>query len=255
MMASHVALDHVLFALLALVWPLVDWLWLYPLLSRAVAAGVPGARGRAYLVNMLTAWGLTACVIVLWMTHWRPWAALELGASTPLRLGIGFALAALYLSLAWTQRRAILARPGRLERVRRQLGSADALLPRTPGERRGFAMVAVTAGICEEVLYRGFVMWYVAAWFAPLVPHAISVALAVVISSVLFGFAHVYLGAAHVLKTAIAGLVFALIVVSAGSVWPAIIIHAAMDLLAGDLGFRALGAMPAGSSDPSAPTA
>jgi membrane protease YdiL (CAAX protease family) len=110
------------------------------------------------------------------------------------------------------------------------------LLPRTPGERRGFAAVSITAGICEELLFRGFLMWYFAGW---------GIVAAVVVSSLLFGFAHIYQGIQSVPRTGILGLVLCLIVVAAGSLWPAIIIHAAIDLNSGDLGYRALsGAKP-----------
>jgi membrane protease YdiL (CAAX protease family) len=230
MMASHVALDHVLFAAIAIVSPLVD-LWLYPMLVRASAAGVPGVRARAYVVNLLTAWGLTACVIGLWAARGRPWSALRLGFATPLRLGAGLALAVAFLVLLLVQRRALVARPDRLARLASKLSNAEALLPHTPGELRGFAAVSITAGICEELLFRGFLMWYFAGW---------GVVAAVVVSSLFFGFAHIYLGVPHVPRTAILGLVFALIVVAAGSLWPAIIIHAAIDLNSGDLGYRAL---------------
>lgn len=245
MIGSHVALDHVLLVVIAVVSPLVDWLWLYPLLKRATAASVPGARARFYLTAILTAWGLTICVIALWAARARPWAALGLGSGTPLRLTIGLALAALVIGLLWAQWRAILARPERLELVRRKLGTIAALMPHTPGERRGFTLVAITAGICEEVLFRGFVMWYVGVWTGPV--------LAAAISSALFGFAHIYLGVWHVPRTAIIGVAFALIVLATGSLWPAIIIHAAVDLHSGDLGFRALGAVRAGDPHPDAP--
>lgn len=241
MIASHGTFDHVLFAVIALASPLVDF-WLYPFLVRASAAGVPGARARAYLVNILTSWGFTACVIALWAVRERPWNALRLGFATPLRLGAGLALAAIVVVLLLVQRRALLARPDRLARLlgKMKMSNAEALLPHTRGERRGFAVVSITAGICEEVLFRGFVMWYFAGW---------GIVAAVAVSSLFFGLGHIYLGVPHVLRTAIIGLVFAFIVLAAGSLWPAIIIHAAIDLNSGDLGFRALTATRAEGTD------
>jgi len=239
-MTAPVPLDHLLFALIALASPLVDWLWLYPRFLRAAKAGVPGARRRLYLTGILWSWGLMAFVLALWASRGRPWGGIELGASTPLRLGIRRALAAVYLVLMWSARRKLLARPDRLERFRRKLGDGDPLIPRTSGERRGFTLVAITAGVCEEVLYRGFVMWYAGVWAGPV--------LAVAISSLLFGFAHLYLGTSHVYRTAVVGVIFALIALAAGSLWPVILIHAAMDLTAGDLGYRALGGAPADDS-------
>ena len=40
-----------------------------------------------------------------------------------------------------------------------QLKPVAALLPRTAAERWVFALLALTAGICEEVLYRGASGW------------------------------------------------------------------------------------------------
>lgn len=245
MIGSPVTLEHVLFALLVFVLPVLERLWLYPRFVRANKAGIAGTRQRYYLMGMLMEWTAVACVIALWASNARPWAILGLGFGTPPRFASGLALAALYLALAGWQRRAIIARPDGMELMRRKFGDSGAeLVPRTPGERRGFGALSITAGICEELLYRGFVMWYVGHWTG--------VTFAVLISSVLFGFAHVYLGWPHVIRTTIVGVVFALIVIGTGSLWPAMIIHAAMDLLAGDLGYRAMGEHRQEGSDPGA---
>src|SRR5206468_12279906 len=90
---SPVALDHVFLVVLVLVSPLVDWLWLYPRLIRATTAGVPGARERFYFVALVMQWGFAVCAIALWAARGRSWAALGLGVGTPLKLGIGLALA------------------------------------------------------------------------------------------------------------------------------------------------------------------
>ena len=225
-------LDHILFALICLALPLVDWLWLYPRLVRTTAAGVTGARERGYIHTILTAWGLTACVLALWIVLGRPLDYLRLGLGYGLRAGIGLALAVAYAALAWAQRRAVLRRPDAAELVRRQLGRADALMPRTLREYRLFQLVAITAGICEEILYRGFVMWYLAVWTG-----AIPAAL---ISSVLFGLAHIYIGIPHVIRSMIVGGVFAVLVLGTGSLWPAVVLHAVIDLFSGDLAYRAL---------------
>ncbi len=168
MPAPHAVLDPVLFAFIALATPLVNWLWMFPRLVRATSAGVPGARGRFYLVGVLWAWGTTLCVLALWAFQGRPWSGLGLSLGTPWRFGIGLALAVFYLILMGAQRRALLARPERLERLYRGMGSGQLLLPQAPGERKGFALLAITAGICEEILFRGFVMWYVGVWTGPI---------------------------------------------------------------------------------------
>ncbi|HEX4965846.1 MAG TPA: CPBP family intramembrane glutamic endopeptidase [Thermoanaerobaculia bacterium] len=232
-LGSHVALDHVLVFVIGVVSPLLDCLWFFPRFQRATAAGVPGARARFYLAGILVSWALTGCVVAAWAANGRPWAGLGLGVSTPLRLAIGLALALAYIGLMGRQRRAILSKPERLDRLYSRMGEGGLLLPRTLGEAWGFRALSVTAGICEEVIFRGFVLWYVSVWAGT--------AVAVVISSIVFGFAHLYMGRSHVTRTAIVGFIFALIVLAAGSLWPAMLLHAVMDLVAGDLGYRALG--------------
>ncbi len=237
MHAAPVVLDHVVLVAVFVVAPMLEAFWLFPLFKRVSAAGRRGVRPWAYAVNMLMAWGFTGVVIVLWVLDRRPWTALHLGPARPLGLALGLGLSALYIGVVWRQVRALLRRPDGQERLRRQFANSarqpiGPLLPRTPGERRGFALVSFTAGICEELLYRGYLMWYCAVWTGPI--------FAVVISSVLFGFGHVYLGVGHVVRTAIVGVVFALIVLATGSLWPAMLLHAVLDLVAGEVGYRAL---------------
>jgi membrane protease YdiL (CAAX protease family) len=236
--------DHLLVPLLVLAAPLVDALWLYPRLRRETEAGVLGARVRFYRLGLLVEWGFTAAVLALWVVHGRPLAALLLGASRPVPLAAGFALAALYAAVAVSTRRALLANPPRLARLRGQFESGAALLPTTPIERRWFAALSGTAGICEELLFRGYLPWYFGTWLGPLA--------AIAASCVLFGLAHAYLGGVHVLRTALVGAGLALVVLVSGSLLPAMVIHAAMDLLAGDIGPRALASGSEPEPDPEA---
>ena len=224
--------DYAVFVVL-LASSLFDWLWYWPRCVRAIRARVPGARGRLYRDEIIALWAVTLWVLGLWIARARPWSALWLGSAVPWRLGIGFFVAAIIVGLLLLQARKVqkaLTRPKAVASLRNQFSFADPLVPRTSGERRGFWLLSITAGICEEILFRGFLMWFIATWTG--------LVAAVVISSLLFGCAHIYLGTAHVPKTAIVGLLLALVVVASGSLGPAIVIHAAVDLNAGELGFR-----------------
>jgi membrane protease YdiL (CAAX protease family) len=225
-------LDHVVLAVILLE-ALSEWLWLWPRYLRAIARGVPGARARVYRNLLIAEWTITLYVIALWAARGRPWASLMLGPVAPVRLGLGLAFALTVVSLLLVQQRAIFSRPKRVKRLREKLAFGDPLLPHTVSERRRFRLVAMTAGICEEIVFRGFLMWYIGAWTGP--------ALAVVLSSAIFGFGHIYLGLSQVPRTAVVGLIFALLALASGSLWPAIVIHAAVDWNSGDMGFRALG--------------
>jgi membrane protease YdiL (CAAX protease family) len=228
--------DHLL--LIALEGAALLWLWQFPRMVRAEAAGVAGARARYYAVEIVPLWTLAACVIALWIVTGRPWGALLLGAgSAPWRIALGWALAAVYVWLNLAQRRAFLARPERLARLMKGFQSLLPILPRTPGERAGFAALSVSAGICEEVLYRGFALWYATMWTGPVGGFLISTAL--------FGSMHLYLGAREVPRTAMVGAFFYVLAITTGSLLPAMLCHTVVDLVSGDLGYRALMAQAA----------
>jgi membrane protease YdiL (CAAX protease family) len=100
-----------------------------------------------------------------------------------------------------------------------------ALLPRGTRERRAFAAVAVTAGVCEETLYRG-VLLALAAALAPGLPAA---GLAV-LSAVAFGLAHAYQGALGALTTAVLGACLAVLYLGSGSLLLPVLYHVLVDL-------------------------
>ena len=126
-------------------------------------------------------------------------------------------------------------------RVRQQFRGVTALMiPRNTLERRLAIAVSLTAGVCEEVLYRGFFLWYLMSWL----PGWIAVA----ISAVVFGIAHLYLGWGGVLKATIAGIIFGAAYLLTGSLWVPIALHAVVDIssfLTGSIAFGCAGDEPA----------
>lgn len=216
-----------------LILPIVEWRWYAPRCARAIHASVSGARGRIYRAEVIALWAVTFCVLGLWMAKARPWSGLYLGASSALRVGSGLLVSGIIVALLVWQTQKVqkaLQRPRAVAKLREKLAPLDLMLPATDRERRGFWALSVSAGICEEVIYRGFLLWLITAW-AGLIA-------AILISTVLFGFMHIYIGVAQVPRTAIIGFVLALVVVASGSLWPAMIIHAALDLSSGEIGFR-----------------
>jgi membrane protease YdiL (CAAX protease family) len=101
----------------------------------------------------------------------------------------------------------------------------DFFLPVTPEERRWFAVFSVTAGVCEEVLYRGFLIRYFSDG-----PWHLGLALGLVASCVAFGLAHGYQGLSGIISTAIGGVMFSIIFFITGSLWLPMALHAFLDL-------------------------
>lgn len=100
------------------------------------------------------------------------------------------------------------------------------LLPRTGGERLEFAGVALTAGITEELVFRGFLIPALALATS-------SWAAAALVSSALFGYVHGYQGPGGAVRAGVLGLVLALPFLATGSLLPSMAAHTLIDLAGG----------------------
>jgi membrane protease YdiL (CAAX protease family) len=107
-------------------------------------------------------------------------------------------------------------------KVAEQFQTVRWYMPHGRHEVRTFYAASMTAGICEEILYRGYLIWYLA--------QLTSLWVAVPASSVLFGMAHLYLGKAAALRAGLVGLLLAGLYLFTGSLWAPIVLHAAFDL-------------------------
>lgn len=100
------------------------------------------------------------------------------------------------------------------------------LLPRTASEKIAFAGLSVSAGIAEELVFRAFLM-------AALLKAGLGLPATVVLSVAVFAVSHAYQGIAGMIRVALLGARLTAPILITGSVYPAMIAHAALDLLAG----------------------
>ena len=188
----------------------------------------PSVRTRFLVSSIVTKWTYVAVVALVGVFAGVGPAAIGLalghGSPTGRLVTIEVIVVVLATSVP-TVLRLQRASPGSLPRARRQLEGAIALLPRTRAERRLFAAVAVTAGITEEIIYRGFGIAYV-RWLHP----GIGGLAIVVVTSAAFGLAHTYQGRRGVLLTAAIGAVLGWLTLISGSLLPAIALHTLLDL-------------------------
>ena len=169
---------------------------------------------------------------------WRAWAhgynAEQLGLTIHDKTKILVASivgAATIAILQWLN----LRRMGRLPAKARgaMQAIAERILPQSAVELLPFLALGVTAGLCEEFLYRGFAMAVLAhlgspAWFA------------ILISSIFFGLAHLYQGRGGFFSTLVIGAVFGTGRIAYNSLVPVIFWHSSVDLVAGVAGPRYL---------------
>jgi CAAX protease family protein len=103
------------------------------------------------------------------------------------------------------------------------------LLPKSGPESIVWIAVSAAAGICEELVYRGYLqrqLWSLTK----------SLPAALFLQAIIFGVGHIYQGWKPALVTAIYGLVFGLIAAWRRTIIPGAIAHAVLDIIGG-LGF------------------
>ena len=113
----------------------------------------------------------------------------------------------------------------------------EKIMPRTASETLVYAALASTAGISEEFLYRGFVFMAFVRTIVNFGPPHIGAA---ILSSVWFSLAHLYQGRRGILTTFVVGIIFSSILIWTGSLIPAIVAHAGIDLVVGIGAFKFL---------------
>ncbi len=169
---------------------------------------------------------------------WRAWAhgftASQLGLTIQDRTRIliaSIAGAVTIAALQWLN----LRRAGRIPVEARGpiQALAERILPQSTVELLPYLALAITAGLCEEFLYRGFAM-------AVLVHVGLQACAVVLLSSILFGLAHSYQGRGGIVMTLLIGLILGTSRIAYDSLVPAIFWHSAVDVVAGTAGPRYL---------------
>jgi hypothetical protein len=184
----------------------------------------PDARLRHYLRGIGGEWVASAIIVLVGVAAGRSAASIGLaagthpGANTALiaEVAVVLAISAVVFRFGGAGVRAAL---------RRQARGFAALLPHDRRERWAFAGLAVTAGICEEFVFRGFGVAYL-RWLWPAAPRPAMI----VIVGAAFGLAHLYQGGRGIVLTGLVGGYLTWLVLATGSLVPAMIIHALLDL-------------------------
>ncbi len=214
--------QHLLAVFLIVVLPV----WDYFETKRLKTSADPEAKVRSYWMTMAWLWLATAIAAVVagfedliaFHAVKPPWLPKD-GSGFVVGAAIGGA-AALILSVP-------LARKMQKARLRlaESFNKLRFFLPVTPRERMWFVLVSFSAGICEEMLFRGFLIRYLAS-----LPFVASVTAALVVSSVIFGVAHLYQGLAGVAQTSLMAFAFGILFIESGNLAAPMVLHILVDL-------------------------
>jgi membrane protease YdiL (CAAX protease family) len=224
-------LDLVFTLAIAVVWPAMA-LRQHRGYQARVRAGVPGARLAAYATGVITQWLLAATVVALWIHLARQWSDLGLARPAGWHGWVATGVAAALGGLLLAQSAMVARRPETHAQVREAMAGYAELLPVRRSDLSGFSALSITAGICEELLFRGYLAWVLAHWLGGWGGQAGAL--------LVFGVAHSYLGRGAVLRAMVAGAAAAGLYLWSGSLIPSMLLHALIDLSSGWMGYIVL---------------
>ena len=216
----------------------------YRRLKRDLAGGDGRARSRFYNEILFFEWMsaiLALGALQFDLTRFNPthlqigdtafgrwwtsaWAHMDSGFLAGAAIGIAFSVIGAIVGVRLARQRAARTPQSQQPSVWSNiLPDFRALVPVTPQERIRFALVALSAGVCEEIVYR--------AWLLDAL-HGVGLSGAILVASasILFGLGHYYQGYAGILITSLVGLVLCGLYVASGTLLVPIIVHALIDL-------------------------
>jgi uncharacterized protein len=199
-------------------------------LQKLLALPQVSRRDRLALYASTIAFQWLAVAIVAWRSWARGLSLDELGLVIhgPLRIVIASIVGAATLGgLQWLNLRRMGGSQGKTREFMQAL--AERILPQSKAELLPYLGLAITAGLCEEFLYRGFAM-------AALSRAGLPAWGVVLLSSVLFGLAHLYQGRGGLLSTLVIGTVFGTARIAYDGMVPVMVWHFAVDAVAGVAG-------------------
>jgi membrane protease YdiL (CAAX protease family) len=204
---------------------LAVWTFFGNALADSLRAAAHPDRVRFYAISMLFEWLLFLFVLA---GVWRSGASIRsvLGdrwhsVRQVLRdIGIGLGFWIVSIPVLWVV--------GWLLRIAGHGPHLEAMLPHRGVEVAWWIALSVTAGICEETIFRG----YLQRQFLALTKSAPA---AILISAAMFGVAHAYQGFRMVVLIAVFGAMFGLLAYWRGTVRPGMIAHGWQDALNGVL--------------------
>ncbi|MEO1553177.1 MAG: type II CAAX endopeptidase family protein [Pseudomonadota bacterium] len=191
-----------------------------------LASGKPGVRIKRYTQTILLLWGVSLPIIVLWAASGRAWPALGFQIqSDPMAL-LGWGVAAAVALFFLFQFSYIARSQSARDQFRDALAKTPLMinfLPQTDAERRLFNLMGVSAGIAEEIVFRGYLIWafglFMPVWAAALAALAV------------FTILHLYQGATQLPAIFTLGTLVTVVFLLSGSIWPAIALHVFIDVI------------------------
>lgn len=194
-------------------------------------------KHRLYYANGGLLWVLALLVMLVWYISDGDLTRIGLGwGTTPYDLTAVAVLSAfllLYLLDLYLEAGNQRSR----EDTRRDLKRMG-FMPTTATQFLNFIFLAVAAGFCEEVIYRGFMITYLRELFGD---DPLATAGVLIIPAVSFGLGHFYQGGKATVKIILMAVLFGFFYLRTETLWPLMLLHTAIDIVGGLLSWYLLG--------------
>ena len=219
--------DHLFFLLIGIIIPIFS-------LSRGKVEGEDMEinikdKAKFYYANAGVLWVGAIVVFILWTVAGRPYA--DMGIRWPVLDQIVILLTALFIFTYLIE----TVRELRQEGAADELKKAAPFLPENGREFLHFSFLAFSAGFCEEIVYRGFMVNYL---LRVIDDSFLAITVAIWLPAIIFGVIHLYQGWTAVLKISIMSLLFGAIFIWSQSLLIVIILHFLVDLIGGMIGWK-----------------
>ena len=227
-LTTPTSVDYAFMTLLAIGLPIWSF-FAHKRFEAKLESGDAKALRATYIDTLWMLWIPTLAVLAFWLFMARPFAGLGLSFASTFANGIGLAVALLIIAVLIPQIFQVQRSEDEAAKVLAQIERSPGIkkiLPKTSADYALFKGLSVTAGVTEEILFRGYLIWIFSFWMESW--------LAALLSLVAFVLAHLYQDSKEALvKVALTGGALTLLYMLSGSLIPAIILHAAIDLTSG----------------------
>lgn len=183
------------------------------------------SENRIALYVLTTAWEWAAVGYIYWGLRRRGKSFQTIagerwqGASTVI-VDVAIALAFWFVALIILYAVALLIHSPGMQQAARNIA------PQNPLETAMWILLSITAGICEETIFRGYLQRQFAAWTR-------NRPCGVLLSAVLFGAGHIYQGGRATIVIGVYGLLFGILAELRKNLRPGMITHAWHDSISG----------------------
>lgn len=225
--------DHILFILIGLVIPFIAIAQGKPDMSEFEFT--PKQKIALYYSNGFMMWLASFLIIGAWIFYKRD--LVDFGFSLPILNTTVIGLTVLFVVLYFGDLMIETLNPSRKQKTKAKLAENTPFLPSNGKELAHFTFAAFTAGVCEEIIFRGFFINYLLAFSGHTVVGQWS---AILLPALLFSVVHIYQGHKAVLKILFVGILFGLVYYLSGSLLIVVLLHFIMDMISAYVGMKLL---------------